>query len=317
LNEFYFEKKLQAVDWTKLKEKKSYEIIELFSNVDNFKKRDIIRQSFVFYEHLRDLVLTENEYLIDIFSKRKINILEEEIDRILNKNGFLLSKTDFDVLINNLKKSRRLNPIQYRTLKDFSNSAYYLAGGLGNNSIIGYSSYFQNLKISSLKTNIEYSPTILYDPRFFCDVLKKLKVIESKEDILKLSIEDINNLRQSVAFRKFILQYNKFCKLCQQTIDNKNLRDKVAKNIDLKIKTYKWAISFSSFLATLGILVSQNNFALSLYFLGLLENYISDLNFSHKFYANTIDKIRCRLIERIDPFTGFFLNIEQVIKEIE
>lgn len=317
LNEFYFEKKLQAIDWDEIKERKSLEIIELFNNTDCFRKRDRTRQSFVFYEHLKDLILTESEYIENVFTKRKINILETEIDKILNKKGFFISKMDFDNLIDRLKGSRRLLSIQHKILKDFSNSAYYYAGGLGNNSVIGHSSYFQKIQINLLKSNTEYNPTILYNPSFFCDVLKKLRVIESEEDILKLSPLDINELRQSDAFEKFILQYNKFSQICQQTIDNKSLRDAITKSIDLKIKTYKWAFSFSSFISTFGLLVSQDAFILSMYLLGLLESYISNFNFSKKFYAKTIDKVRSSLVERIDPFAGFCLNIERIIKEIK
>ena len=54
-----------------------------------------------------------------------------------------------------------------------------------------------------------------------------------------------------------------------------------------------------------------------MYLLGLLESYISNFSFSKKFYAKTIDKVRSSLVERIDPFTGFCLNIERIIKEIE
>ena len=317
LNEFYFEKRLQSIDWNEIKERKSCEIIELFSNTDYFRKRDITRQSFVFYEQLKDLILTESEYINNVFTKRKINILETEIDKILNKKGFFISKKDFDNLIDRLKENRRLLSFQHKILKDFSNSAYYYAGGLGNNSIIGHSSYFQSVQINLLKLNTEYSPIILYNPSFFCDVLKKIKVIESDEDILKLSPTDIHELRQSDAFEKFILQYNKFSEICQQTIDNENFRNTIAKSIDLKIKTYKWAFSFSSFISTLGLLVSQDAFILSMYLLGLLESYISNFSFSKKFYAKTIDKVRSSLVERIDPFTGFCLNIERIIKEIE
>lgn len=317
LKEFYFEKRLQSIDWNEIKERKSCEIIELFSNTDYFRKRDITRQSFVFYEQLKDLILTESEYINNVFTKRKINILETEIDKILNKKGFFISKKDFDNLIDRLKENRRLLSFQHKILKDFSNSAYYYAGGLGNNSIIGHSSYFQSVQINLLKLNTEYSPIILYNPSFFCDVLKKIKVIESDEDILKLSPTDIHELRQSDAFEKFILQYNKFSEICQQTIDNENFRNTIAKSIDLKIKTYKWAFSFSSFISTLGLLVSQDAFILSMYLLGLLESYISNFSFSKKFYAKTIDKVRSSLVERIDPFTGFCLNIERIIKEIE
>lgn len=175
LNEFYFEKRLQSIDWNEIKERKSCEIIELFSNTDYFRKRDITRQSFVFYEQLKDLILTESEYINNVFTKRKINILETEIDKILNKKGFFISKKDFDNLIDRLKENRRLLSFQHKILKDFSNSAYYYAGGLGNNSIIGHSSYFQSVQINLLKLNTEYSPIILYNPSFFCDVLKKNK----------------------------------------------------------------------------------------------------------------------------------------------
>ncbi len=313
LKEYFFQKKYEHGNWDKREEYKASEVIELFSNVDSFRKRDRIKQSYFFYEYLKDLLLENSEEFV--FSKRKTDILHNEIEKILDRKGYMISKTDFNELILRLKKSRKLNNIQFKTLRDFSNSAYYYAGCVGNKSHIGYSSYFQNIQISKFNSELEFGPILYYDPHFFIKVLNAIGIIDNENDIVSLSYNQINEIRQHKGFRLFIAQYNKLSKICQQSLDDSKYASTVINKIERKMKGYKWGISYSTFIATVGLLGSSNPFLWTIYVLTLLEGYIGTLSFSKKFFNKSIDKIRIKMTERIDPFTSFCLKLENIFDE--
>lgn len=315
LTDYYQQKKEESTVWDKITNTKATEIIEIFSSVEAFQNRDRIKQSYLYYDYLNELIFKKDD-IGKHFTQYKLNLIQNEIKSLLDKKGYLLSKADFDESINKLIKTKKIDKQQFKMLSDFSNSAYYYVGCIGNNSSIGFSSYFQDIEISKLKSDFEFGPILFYDPKFFISFLSKIGLAITETDIQNLTSQEIEEIRQHDGFKKFKKTYQNFCSICQQTLDDKVYEAHIKNKFGLKFKSTKWLISYSTFLATLGLVGTSNPYTLILFFLSLAESYFSSNTImTKKLFAKSIDKIRIGLTSKIDPFNSFLLKIENVINE--
>lgn len=229
ISDFIEAKKAGGDLWNDKKEVVAEGVVDLFRHYKKFIKRDVKKQSALFYDFLAEGVFGDSELSFansDMFSSNQIELLNSEVEKIIDKKGFTISKRDFDNVVLTLGNDEKLNPLQIKKVLDFTNSAYFYSGGLGNTSMVAFSDYFLKSPISGFLNDEDFGTNLFYDPMFFLSLLEATDVIDTKNDIKYLSFDEIMNLRKHSYFKEFLRQYRRFSKICYLHFNNNFLNNK-------------------------------------------------------------------------------------------
>jgi hypothetical protein len=253
------------------------------------------------------------------FTKDSILILRKELNKIKYNKGYAISKTDIEHTFNRIKKQ-----VPQKLLIDVSNyveHAYFFAGGIGNNSIVGYSPYFQKTYLGDFLRNDRYGTNSFYDPNFFCTILETLDIISSPIEIKNMSLEQIEYIRNHRVFKDFTNNYKIFSRLCQNLVDYPKITSKVIKKFTDEMSSIRKDLSGVS--KYLGILLSGSpilipippyNLIISL--ISLLYSFLSDTVVSTKFCRSIgLERMIINMEAKNHPFGSFCLILKNVIQE--
>jgi hypothetical protein len=188
-----------------------------FTHYKHFIKRDVSKQSTAFFTFLQQGFFSDNPYSLannKLFTLSDIELLELEVSDLINDKGYAISKENLDDLVELLLKQGKLSPMQVKRVMDFSSSAYFYSGGMGNNALVAFSDYFYKAPIPAFLMDKESGTNLFYDPRFFINLLIALEVIRNSNDIRRLDFDDILKLRNNSYCKSFLSQYRRFSEIC-------------------------------------------------------------------------------------------------------
>lgn len=163
-------------------------------------------------------VIEEQEY----YSKELHDFLEEYHERVPNakgikellvlwKSGGIICKEVFEPILLERRCNRKISSESYRKIKKISDQLYFIAGASVQSLKVCSADYFWDKSTASIiKTTIPNIDNIIndkYNPENIIYLLIDLDVIKNREDIEKLSPEEIIKLRKQKCFKKFIECY--------------------------------------------------------------------------------------------------------------
>ena len=178
-----------------------------------------------------------------------------------------LSKTYFDNIIKQLEKKGRRN-IQH--LKRFSEICYYSAGAYTNNAIISSNAYLDSnaLTIINSKANNSYLSSEFYNASCFISILKSLGIIETDNDISRLTFSEILYLKKQKEFQKFLEAYYQLS----------NSADELENYLKRERKKYNKLNIVKSLLFSFGITINE----------AILTNYFFEITMNPLLYTTIL-----------------------------
>ncbi len=239
---------------------------------------------------------------------------------IAGSNKGFLYKAEVEKEIKILKTKRKISNTLFNDTLALIDKSYFLAGAIGNNSILSYSTHYDEIGLplnygSHKVTNLAYSTD------FFVLVLKALGIIESVSEIDSLSVNDILSLKRTPEFEKFIKEYGKLCDIVNcKNIECDMFRD--SKFISDKHRNLVWWKRLAKCLVALVALpidgitsLIEGEMKVPIYTIiaACLESFCSYSKFDKIFETCLVDKISIKLSKRIDIFSHFCLLLKEKI----
>lgn len=184
-------------------------------------------------------------------NKLRVNCRDELI-KIADED--IVTKELFDHAIKNLKDTNILSETIYKKLINASNVLYFCAGSSGSKLKVCKDNFFDISGIDEcmLNTIHNYDEIIneSYNPNSIEKVLIEIGVIESSDDLYKLTCKDIIELRSTKWHEKFVAKY---CRLSNTKRALGYLKEK--KKLIGSLKKLK-GIIFSLFLSVITAIIS-------------------------------------------------------------
>ena len=257
--------------------------------------------------------------------------LEKEIDNeekllyelLSNSSKGFLYKAEVEKEIKELNHNKK---ISRRVLNDsfiIINRSYLLAGAVSNESILSFSSYYDEIGLPLEYGNRQIS-NLVYSTGFFVMVLKALGIVDSVEEFNKLSVNDILQLKNRSEFQKFIKEYRKFCLIVDGSDSDVKLYESSV-ILSNKQKHLIWWNRLSKCLIALaalpidivtGLLDGGNPIPVYSLAVICIEAFCSQSKIEKIFDKNIVDRISTKVSKRVDVFSHFCLLLKDKITEI-
>lgn len=257
--------------------------------------------------------------------------LEKEIDSeekliyelLANSSRGFLYKAEVEKEIINFNDNKTISK---RVLNDsliLINRSYLLAGAVSNDSILSFSSYYDEIGLP-LEYGSRQVTNLVYSTGFFVMVLKAMGIVDTVEEFNKLSVNEILELKNRLEFQKFTKEYTKLCSIVSGSEIDINVYQN-SKILSNKQKNLIWWNRLSKCLIALAALpvdfitgFLDGGYPIPIYSLAVicLEAFCSHSKIDKIFNKNVVDKISIKVSKRIDVFSHFCLLLKDKIVEI-
>lgn len=319
--EDYFENKIEETVYSNLRHdykiKSDYLKNRIFNNnpqliyIDN----EFERQNFHLIYTETNLIKAKqssNRYLI-----RSAQEFQEEMYKRMNQKGTYLNLSEVDIMIYDLIKKGKIKKSHYNFFLDNQIGTYYYCGSMASSSTVAYNPYFQNIQFEKISSHIEYTSSYVYDPEFLLNILLRLKIINTAEDIEKLSSKDIDLIHKQKAWKWFqeifSVLYNDAITFDEFTKREEDIQKKIE-----KIKKFVFGLSLGAVSdAAISSIVGMFLFghvagAISL----ILSLLIEDSKMIQQFQESTTDRIIERIYATKEPFYVITSKIKRIVNDM-
>lgn len=271
------------------------------------------------------IVLSQIEEYKKKISNRKIEreLNEEEKyihELIANSNKGFLYKAELEKEIHDLRTDKKISKALKNDTLALIDKSYFLAGAIGTNSILSYSAHYDEIGLP-LNYGSHKVTHLVYSTDFFVKVLEALGIIDSVEDIEKLSVNDILSLKKTSAFKKFIMEYSKLCDIINcKSIEDDMFRDSKSIN-DKRVRLLWWkrlakclaAVAALPIDGVINLIEGEMNIPIYTIATACLGAFCSHSKFDKTYEKCVVDRISIQISKRIDIFSHFCLLLKDKI----
>lgn len=242
----YYLKKIDEANDTELKSayqiKKDYVLCNLFEEPhiifrDNEKEKGLFQ---IVFNEANILQATESN---NAKLKHSVEIFKNEFYNRSERKGAYLTIKDVDEMTMDLIHEKCI----YKTHRNFflknMIGSYYYCGSLANSAITAYNPYFINISYDDFSKSNPYGSSKIYSPEFLLNVLIGLKIFDTPADALRLSSEDIDEIKNHKAWNEFRNNYSSLCIYADDFQRAINLETDKQKRID-KIKRIVFGMAY-------------------------------------------------------------------------